>query len=445
MDVPLSKLAVVVTGSTPSTKDGNNWGGDVPFITPGDMNHMGVTTISERAVTAQGVARGRALPEGAVLVTCIGNLGRTTLAGVPCITNQQINAIVPTGLMSSRYVAYACSAPGFQRQLREASTSTTVALVNKSNFEKLTIPVAPGPEQERIVAAIEEQFSRLDAGVAVLKRVLQNLKRMRAAVYESAIAGDLTAGDEACNTAASWNHRALGDVLVNLSAGKSFKCLERPAREGEWGVVKVSAMTWGAFREDENKTVLPGREIDERLEIRPGDLLVSRANTLGYVGAVVLVGRCRPKLLLSDKSLRLEPTSDVLPEWLVVALRSRTVRRHIESVATGTSDSMRNISQPKLRALRIPVPPVTEQESVTREVSRQLSVLDATERAVRVRLQAAYRLRSSVLSAAFSGSLVHQDASDESASVLLERIIAGRVLAKAARLPGTGQAVRATA
>ena len=83
--------------------------------------------------------------------------------------------------------------------------------------------------------------------------------------------------------------------------------MKDPLPLDEWGVIKVSAMTWGEFRETENKTVLEGRAVDPRMEIHPGDLLVSRANTVDYVGAVVMVHECRPRLLLSDKSLRLYP------------------------------------------------------------------------------------------------------------------------------------------
>src|SRR5699024_12038049 len=76
----------------------------------------------------------------------------------------------------------------------------------------------------------------------------------------------------------------LGDLLVGIEAGKSFACEARPAREDEWAIIKVSAMTWGEFREGENKALISGRDFDSRYEINSDDILVSRANTREYVG-----------------------------------------------------------------------------------------------------------------------------------------------------------------
>lgn len=85
-----------------------------------------------------------------------------------------------------------------------------------------------------------------------------------------------------------WIRAPLGDLLLRIEAGKSFQCEPRPARVDEWGVIKVSAMTWGSFREEENKAVPEGYEFNPQHEIKPGDILVSRANTEAYVGAPVV-------------------------------------------------------------------------------------------------------------------------------------------------------------
>ncbi|MEU8313993.1 hypothetical protein [Micromonospora sp. NPDC049033] len=132
-------------------------------------------------------------------------------------------------------------------------------------------------------------------------------------------------------------------------------------------------MTWGEFRESENKAVPPGRPVDPRFEIHPGDILVSRANTEQYVGAPVLVGSCRPKLLLSDKSLRLIPASGVDRMWLLNALASPFVRSQISTRASGQQDSMRNISQKALLGIELPIPPQAEQRQIVATLDGHLS------------------------------------------------------------------------
>src|ERR1700739_1959783 len=98
-----------------------------------------------------------------------------------------------------------------------------------------------------------------------------------------------------------WQSASLSDLLFRIEAGKSFTCEPRPAREGEWGIIKVSAMTWGVFDENENKAVPVGKKIDARYEIRPGDILLSRSNTAQLVGASVLVGAWASCVLLCEQ------------------------------------------------------------------------------------------------------------------------------------------------
>jgi type I restriction enzyme, S subunit len=179
---------------------------------------------------------------------------------------------------------------------------------------------------------------------------------------------------------AGWTQVRLGEILLAIEAGRSFTCEPRRATRDEWGIIKVSAMTWGKFDAQENKAVPAGRSIDPRYEIRPGDILVSRANTEAYVGAPVLVGQCRPHLLLSDKSLRLIPGSGIDRQWLVYALASPTVRRQISAKSTGAQESMRNISQATLAEISIFLPPPAEQRRIVEVLEDHLSRLDAANR-----------------------------------------------------------------
>ncbi|MFJ6212045.1 hypothetical protein ACIQGZ_01690 [Streptomyces sp. NPDC092296] len=173
-----------------------------------------------------------------------------------------------------------------------------------------------------------------------------------------------------------WARVKLNDLLLRVEAGKSFKCEPRRANPDEWGVIKVSAMTWGEFDEAENKAVPENYGFDSRNEIQSGDILVSRANTEEYVGAPVLVGECRPRLLLSDKSLRLIPGSEVDRRWLLYSLSSPGVRREISRRSTGTKESMRNISQGSLGEVSLLVPPAAEQLRIVDSLEEQLSRLD---------------------------------------------------------------------
>lgn len=201
-----------------------------------------------------------------------------------------------------------------------------------------------------------------------------------------------------------WATCQLGDLLRHIQAGKSVKCDERPPEGDEPGLVKISAVTWGKFEEIESKTLLTAEGLDERNKICPGDLLISRANTLELVGAPVVVQTISKNLYLSDKVLRLE-LAESLREWALVCLRSESGRTQIESLATGNQLSMRNISQDALRAIEMPLPPEEEQKRIAQQLNLLLTQVDALKARIESILLLIQRFREAVLRAAISGRL----------------------------------------
>lgn len=291
-------------------------------------------------------------------------------------------------------------------------------------MRQIPLLVPPLAEQRRIVAALEEHFSDLDAAVASLERARANLRRYRSAVQDAAI----QAGAE------RWEWKAFGEHIASIEAGASFRCQERPPGPNEVGVVKVSAVTWGHYDEDESKTVTQRERIDERLMVRSGDFLFSRANTIKLVGACVIAERVSRRVMLSDKILRFR-FRDLDSRWALLVLRSAHGRSEIERLATGNQESMRNIGQKRIRAIRIPVPNTAEQQEIVAEVESRLAVADRTAADIEVQLARAASLRQSILQCAFAGRLVPQDPDDEPASALLTRVRAERQASASPRRP----------
>jgi len=203
---------------------------------------------------------------------------------------------------------------------------------------------------------------------------------------------------------AAWTPHVLGDLLERIEAGRSFGAASRPAQPEEWGIVKVSAMTYGEFREEENKALPAGVPIDARSEIRQGDLLLSRANTREHVGAAVLVGHCRPRLLLSDKSLRLHPLAAVDRGWLLFALRTPSARAYLSAESGGVKAGMHNISQAALRAMPLLVPPLLEQRRIVGSLEAAFSRLASTDASLLAAQRKSKALRRSLLAAAIPGA-----------------------------------------
>lgn len=227
-----------------------------------------------------------------------------------------------------------------------------------------------------------------------------------------------------------WSWTTLSELLSGIEAGKSFKCEERPPTGEEYGLVKVSAVTWGTYNEQESKTITQPEQVQERYRIKVGDLLFSRANTIELVGASVIVHEVRKNLLLSDKILRLQAPEN-LKHWINWFLRSRTGRLQIEALSTGNQDSMRNIGQERIGQIRVPVAPPNEVKRVISKIDELFSRIDEGERALERVSLLVERYRQSVLKAAVTGELTRawrEKNKDtlESGEALLARILTAR-------------------
>ena len=189
--IQLGELCKVLTGNTPPKADKNNYGNDIPFIKPPHLLDLPVSSTEEK-LSFQGASKSRIAPKNSVLVSCIGYLGKTAISNTKVAFNQQINAILENENVIGKYLFYQAQSHDFRSKLVGLSSATTVAIVNKSKFETIEIPLAPFPSQELIVSKIEELFSELDNGVAQLKQAQAQLKLYRQSVLKAAFEGKLT-------------------------------------------------------------------------------------------------------------------------------------------------------------------------------------------------------------------------------------------------------------
>lgn len=402
---------------------------------------------------------------GDVLIASLGEtLPRACVAPAwlgDAIVKADCLRVRPAPGVDPRFVAAVLNSPDIRSKVSAQIQGVGRPRVNLSTLRSLEVPVPPEKEQCRIVEELQRRMSRVDRAMESLRTSLSKLAPARRAICGFAVrptAGNAGADasylarlsaeighDVAPIADAGWPVVRLGDLVLRIEAGKSFACDGRPAAPEEWGVVKVSSMSWGDFLEEENKA-LPERAVpNPDHEIKKGDLLFSRANTSGLVGASVLVGNCRPRLVLSDKSLRLIPAPSVDRQWLQFALSAPSVRAQMSELASGVKDSMRNISQEKLRSIAIPLPTLEFQLSLAVEIERRLSLVDVVSRGVSANVRKTEAVRRSLRAAAFSGRLVPQDPSDEPADQLLERIRSARAEAESPKRRGRTRATRSEA
>lgn len=215
--------------------------------------------------------------------------------------------------------------------------------------------------------------------------------------------------DEEFSLPNGWHWVLLEDLLSDSESGWSPKCEAQPRREGEWGVLKVSAVTWGAFDPNENKRLPLSLEAKPECAVRPGDFMLSRANTAELVArSVIAPDDCPEKLLMSDKIVRLNFLDNALKPWVNLVNNSDFARVYYKERATGTSDSMRNVSRQVIHELPIPLPSLKVQERILLVLSRLLRYCDSLEKQAASRMELSTQLAASAI-ASLTGIAIEQE------------------------------------
>lgn len=410
-ETTLGETCEIVSGSTPSTKESTYWGGDVPWITPDDLSRHAEKVIyaGARSITKTGyeACSTRLVPTGTVLFTSRAPIGYVAIAGQPVCTNQGFKSFVPPQGLSSDYLYW------FLRyatpEIRKLGSGTTFPELSKTVAGQIEIPVAPLAEQRRIVAAIEEKFSRLDAAEESLRQAQRSVARLRAAAVADALSGN-------------WPITSLRDLTAEQTYGSSAKAMEDPRGVPilRMGNIQDGSLNFG------NLKYLPRAHPDaEKLRLKPGDLLFNRTNSPELVGKSAVFKTGPDPIVFASYLIRVRLTPDCDPDWAALAINGPEGRRYVASVRT-QQVGQANVNGTKLAAMPIPLPPLEEQRRIVAEVEHQLSLVDALAAGVDSALRRSAALRRAILARAFRGELVPQDPDDEPASVLLERIAAGR-------------------
>lgn len=335
----------------------------------------------------------------------------------------------------NKYIFYWLKSSTFLGYVNDVSYGVNMPRLGTADGLKAPLRLAPLAEQKIIAEKLDTLLAQVDSTKARLEQIPQILKRFRQAVLAAAVNGNLTKEWRRKNNFNfdNWEKLTLGHIVKNIEAGKNLKCIETPPDAQQYGIIKISAVTWGEYNEEESKTLPDDSLFIESRRISVGDFLISRANTLELLGNPVIVKKVTKNLMLSDKVLRLVMADSDKP-WVNIFLRSFDGRREIEFRSTGNQLSMRNIGQKALLEIPIPKPPAEEQAEIVRRVEQLFAYADTIEKQVNNALNRVNSLTQSILAKAFRGELTAQwraenpslISGENSAAALLEKIKAER-------------------
>ncbi len=365
-------------------------------------------------------------------------------------------ALRPADCLDASYLFHFVLQSSFRQQAaRNMTGAVGLRRVPKTYLEQQPIPLPPLPEQRRIVAEIEKQFTRLEAGVSALKRVQANLKRYRAAVLKAACEGKLVPTEAELQKSGGRGRQAKAPyetgaaLLARILTERREKWQGRgkykepaapdttklpPLPEGwAWATLDALAEIKGEITKDQNrkhttlsrsvpylrvanvqrgyidlsevKEIITTEEEIHELLLKPGDILFNEGGDRDKLGRGWVWNGELPECIHQNHVFRARPNVATLNPKLVSWYANTFGQKFFFDEGKHTTN-LASISMSKLKGLPVPIPPPEEQTRIVAEVERRLSVVEELEATVSANLLRATRLRQAVLQRAFTGELV---------------------------------------
>ena len=472
----VGRIGLITNGKTPKGINDLDSEGKIPFYKVNDMNKLGnekFMRTAEIALDDDEVKRLRihVRRQGTVIFPKAGGAIATNkkrILSCPSAYDLNIMGVLPYIVPTDFFYQWLSSI-----DLATLSYGSNVPQINHKDIDQLPFPLPPLPEQHRIVAKIEELFTKLDAGIDTLHKVQAQLKRYRQSVLKAAFEGKLTTAwraehqDEIEPASVllkrilkkrreKWEVEQLEQMKAKGIIPKDDKwkakykeptppdTSELPELPKGWSwatLPQFGELNRGKSKHrPRNAPVLYGGPYPfvQTGDIRHATGLIQHYNLtyseeglkqsrlwLAGTLCITIAANIADTAILGFDACFPDSMVGFLPEQghcniHFIEFFLRTAKEDLERYAPATAQ--KNINLAILRDLAIPFPPLAEQNALADEINRRLSVADEVEKTVTTELKRAEQLRQSILKKAFSGGLVPQDPNDEPASVLLERI-----------------------
>ena len=231
-------------------------------------------------------------------------------------------------------------------RLGDGFSGSTIPHIYFRDYGKTIVPFPDIAVQRKIV----EMLDGIESQQLIVNKQIEQLDFLVKSRFVEMF-GDLS----------SYEAKTLRECVTGIESGNSPKCLTRPRIGNEPAVLKLSALSSGTYREEENKALPSDVEIREGKEVVDGDILLARKNTPELVGRSVLVNHTAGNIMFPDIVFRMHVRGGINEVFLSHVL-ANPLFGSIRSFAHGSAKSMSNIPKSELAKLAVPLPPLSFQQ-----------------------------------------------------------------------------------
>ena len=421
----LEAISEIILGQSPPSSTYNTDGKGLPF-------YQGKLEFGETYPTPQKwcTAPKKIAEKGDVFISVRAPVGPTNLCPEKSCVGRGLAAIRGLNGIEPLFILYLMRA--YEGELASRGAGTTFNAITGNQLKTFEIPLPPLPEQHRVVAKIEELFTKLDAGINELHKAQSQLKRYRQSVLKAAFEGKLT---EAWRTEHQNEIGSAASIAGDLPDGWVWTTLEEVSelnpRIGKQSIdddLEVTFLPMKNVEELSGKIDLSETKRFSELKrksytpFRDGDILFAKVTPCMENGKIVIAHDLKNGIGFGSTEFHvIRLSEEQSKQFFFFYFLQQKFRQEAKRAMTSGVGLLR-VPTDYMRKVPIPLPPLPEQQAIVSEVKSRLSVADEVEKIVTAELKRAEQLRQSILKKAFSGRLVPQDPNDEPASVLLERI-----------------------
>jgi len=388
--LPIEEIGEVISGGTPSRDNPRYWGGEIPWVTPGEVTGFGRKHLEEtdEKITTEGLAQSGAklLPPNSLLVTTRASLGAAVLNAALATTNQGFKSITFTNSFSPDY--YYHWASKLKGELVRLASGTTFLEISGSQFRKIPVPVPPRVEQEKIahiLDTLDTHIQKTEALIAKLEKVKEGLLHdlLTRGIDES---GRLRPRPE--QAPELYKESALGLIprewgvgsLGDLSEIVSGVTLGGKSGSSAWPLVpylRVANVQDGYLDLTDIKLIRVSPADIEKYRLLPGDVLMNEGGDFDKLGRGALWQAQIDICLHQNHVFRVRTTPGLLSPHFLAAFSSSAAGKRYFIRSSKQSTNLASINSTQLKAFQVPLPSSDEQMLIVKELQAMASRIEA--------------------------------------------------------------------